>query len=117
MLVTHDDRFQIENVKRHDTPGFPSVAWHLPVRGSTFPDALAGYMPDFLVKMRPASKVEPTPPLRHPTWSNCTLPMILLSDYPYNMKSFMVRVVSDVDSLLRVKGLVPGATRAAADPG
>ncbi|PNW84587.1 hypothetical protein CHLRE_03g150200v5 [Chlamydomonas reinhardtii] len=107
MLVTHDDRFQIENVKRHDTPGFPSVAWHLPVRGSTFPDALAGYMPDFLVKMRPASKVEPTPPLRHPTWSNCTLPMILLSDYPYNMKSFMVRVVSDVDSLLRVKGLVP----------
>ncbi|KAG2454868.1 hypothetical protein HYH02_000699 [Chlamydomonas schloesseri] len=64
-------------------------------------------MPDFQVKVRPASKVEPTPPLRHPIWSNCTLPVVLLSDYPYNMKSFMVRVVSDVDSMLRVKGLVP----------
>ncbi len=38
------------------------------------------------MRVRPVSKVEPTPPLRKPSWSACTLPVVLMADYPYNIR-------------------------------
>lgn len=58
----------------------------LPHPTPDLPDALAGGQPEFAVRVRPVSKVEPTPPLRKPTWSTCTLPVVLMADYPYNIR-------------------------------
>ncbi|KAG2493463.1 hypothetical protein HYH03_008280 [Edaphochlamys debaryana] len=79
------------------------MLWFNPMRTTKYPDALAGWQPDFSIRIRPASKVEPTPALRHPVWSNCTLPVIVYSDYLYNYKMFMTHVLPGVDDLFRVK--------------
>ncbi|GFR42003.1 hypothetical protein Agub_g2817, partial [Astrephomene gubernaculifera] len=107
MLITHEHRYQIENVRRQDTPGLPAMKWNLPMRVNSYPDALGGWQPDFQVMIRPVSKVEPTPPLRHPNWSNCTLPVIIMGDFLYNYKTFVTKVLTDVDSMFRIKGLAP----------
>ncbi len=52
----------------------------------SFPDALADPAPDFQVRVRPASKLEPTSALRHPSFSACTLPVVLITDYVYNYR-------------------------------
>ncbi|GIL77212.1 hypothetical protein Vretimale_3109 [Volvox reticuliferus] len=106
-IVLHEERFQIDNIARENTPGLPIIRWNLPLRFGAFPDALGGWQPDFSIHVRPASKVEPTLPLRHPSWNNCTLPVVLLVDYPYDYKTFVVKALTDIDKIFRVRALAP----------
>ncbi|GLC56550.1 hypothetical protein PLESTB_001119400 [Pleodorina starrii] len=107
-IVIHDEKYQIDNVRRENTPSLPVVLWNMPIRLNAFPDALGGWQPGFNVHVRPASKMEPTPPLRHPSWSNCTLPVVLLVDYPYNYKLFVIKALTQIDQMFRVRSLAPG---------
>ena len=36
------------------------------------------------ISFRPATKLEPTPDLQHPVFSNCTVPVVMWSPWPHN---------------------------------
>ena len=41
--------------------------------------------PNSFVAIRPASRLEANPALQNPQFSSCTMPFIMVTDWPYNM--------------------------------
>lgn len=35
LLITHDDKYAVENLRREGTPSFPAMQWSLPLRGES----------------------------------------------------------------------------------
>ncbi|KAG2425033.1 hypothetical protein HYH02_015084 [Chlamydomonas schloesseri] len=99
-LVTHDFRYSFANPKRELVPELPYVdIWNFPAALEANTDALRGRQPKYHLQFRAASAHEPTPALRHPSFSNCTLPVVLAPEFPFNMGEFFARAVSAVHDL------------------
>ncbi|EFJ47073.1 hypothetical protein VOLCADRAFT_92501 [Volvox carteri f. nagariensis] len=62
-------------------------------------DALRGRGPHYRLNLRQASAHEPIAALRNPVFTNCTLPVIIVADFLYNMGEFFAKVLTAVDLL------------------
>ncbi|GLC52813.1 hypothetical protein PLESTB_000671400 [Pleodorina starrii] len=99
-LVTHDWRYSYANPRREPLPDMPWVEnWNFPATVGTNTDALKGRGPRYRLRLRPGSAFEPTAALREPVFSNCTLPLMIVADFPFNMGEFFAKVVSALDRL------------------
>ncbi|PNW84369.1 hypothetical protein CHLRE_04g233202v5 [Chlamydomonas reinhardtii] len=99
-LVTHDYRYSFANPKRELVPELPYVdIWNFPAALEANTDALRGRQPKYHLQFRAASAHEPTAALRNPSFSNCTLPVLLAPEFPFNMGEFFARAVSAVHGL------------------
>ncbi|KAG2422939.1 hypothetical protein HXX76_015690 [Chlamydomonas incerta] len=99
-LITHDFRYSFANPKREMVPELPYVdIWNFPAALEANTDALRGRQPKYHLQFRTASAHEPTPALRHPSFSACTLPVVLAPEFPFNMGEFFARAVAAVHSL------------------
>ncbi|GIM04622.1 hypothetical protein Vretimale_9168 [Volvox reticuliferus] len=99
-LVTHDWRYSYANPRREPLPDMPWVEnWNFPAAVGANTDALRGRGPRYRLHMRPASAHEPTAALRNPVFTNCTLPLIIVADFPYNMGEFFAKVLTALDQL------------------
>ncbi|KAG2485124.1 hypothetical protein HYH03_016111 [Edaphochlamys debaryana] len=99
-LVTHAWRYSIANPHREALPELPALEqWNFPAALEANTDALAGHMDPYRLSLRPASSAEPTPALASPVFTNHTLPVIIVCDFPYNLGEFFAKTVSAVDQL------------------
>ncbi|GIL63223.1 hypothetical protein Vafri_17349 [Volvox africanus] len=99
-LVTHDWRYSYANPRRDPLPDMPWVEnWNFPAAVGTNTDALRGRGARYRLHMRSASAHEPTAALRNPVFTNCTLPLIIVADFPYNMGEFFAKVLTALDQL------------------
>ncbi|GLI70965.1 hypothetical protein VaNZ11_016067 [Volvox africanus] len=99
-LVTHDWRYSYANPRREPLPEMPWVEnWNFPAAVGTNTDALRGRGPRYRLHMRSASAHEPTAALRNPVFTNCTLPLVMVADFPYNMGEFFAKVLTALDQL------------------
>ncbi|GIL72502.1 hypothetical protein Vretifemale_2863 [Volvox reticuliferus] len=58
------------------------------------------------VPIRPATRMEASPHLQRPVFSVCTLPVIMTTDWPYNMWEVFAQLASIADVYFRQKGMI-----------
>ncbi|KAG2498014.1 hypothetical protein HYH03_004272 [Edaphochlamys debaryana] len=81
---------------------FVAASWNFPsMRFNS--DVLVGGQPDHFLHIRRASRLESNPLLHNPVFSNCTLPVIFTTHWPYNFGEVVARLVGNLDVFLRKK--------------
>ncbi|KXZ45390.1 hypothetical protein GPECTOR_55g296 [Gonium pectorale] len=109
MLVLFDEADRAENLTRRNPLGElwqQSGLWNFPARGGANSDALVGHQPNSYVPIRPASRLEGSPHLRSPVFSPCVLPVVMITDWPYNMGEVMAQLAPIADVYFRQKGMI-----------
>ncbi len=67
----------------------------------------------YTLLLRPATRREPSPALQRPppaAFNRCTLPVVLMADWPFNFGEFFANAASAADLILRRRLMLPGAT-------
>lgn len=95
----------LRNVSGFDTAELPLLdinATLIMKKGRPIGDSKHVTEPPYGIYHRPATRSqEPTPELQHPEFSNCTLPVLLVGDWPFHLVShFFSGLVALADSLV-----------------
>ncbi|GLC45731.1 hypothetical protein PLESTF_000598700 [Pleodorina starrii] len=109
MLVTFDSAYVADNLTRASPYGGMAThtgLWNFPARGGANSDALVGHQPTNYVQIRSASRMEASPHLQHRAFSKCTMPVIMITDWPYNMGEVFAQLASVADVFFRQKGMI-----------
>ncbi|GIL43491.1 hypothetical protein Vafri_954 [Volvox africanus] len=109
MLVMFDDSFLADNLTRASPYGEVqrhTGLWNFPARGGSNSDALIGHQPSSFIPIRPASRMEASPHLQRPAFSKCTMPVIMITDWPYNMGEVFAQLATVADVYFRQKGMI-----------
>ncbi|GLC39349.1 hypothetical protein PLESTB_000894600 [Pleodorina starrii] len=91
-------------------------SWNIP--GAMNSDAIVGNQDAATLHIRPATRLESHPALQQqqqhhhhhhaPAFSRCTLPVLLLADWPFNFGEFFANGASTADLWFRVQRRLPG---------
>ncbi|GFR42899.1 hypothetical protein Agub_g3893 [Astrephomene gubernaculifera] len=79
---------------------------NFPARGGANSDALVGHQRNYFIPIRAASRLEATSQLQQPVFSSCTLPVILETDWPYNMGEVFAQLAAIADVYFRQKKML-----------
>ncbi|KXZ49859.1 hypothetical protein GPECTOR_19g310 [Gonium pectorale] len=119
-LVSFDPQFAYDGDRSGLPPTLPYLpawrgSWNIP--GATNSDAIVGNQVDYSLRLRRASRAEArgfdpgspgSPgPGSGPSFSRCTLPVLLLADWPYNFGEFFANGATAADHLLRRLRMLP----------
>ncbi|EFJ45450.1 hypothetical protein VOLCADRAFT_106000 [Volvox carteri f. nagariensis] len=95
-------------------------SWNIP--GAMNSDAIVGNQDAYLLTVRPASRLEASPhlqppspeapevpqePEERPAFSRCTVPVVLLTEWPFNFCEFFVNGAASADLLFRKLQMLP----------
>ncbi|KAG2493494.1 hypothetical protein HYH03_008310 [Edaphochlamys debaryana] len=105
VLFNNDSQLTPQNPYGSSRMDVQAGQWNFPSRGGANSDALVGHMRKHFIPTRRASRLESNPALVNPVFSNCTLPVFILQDWPYNMGEVLARLAAMVDVLFEQQGL------------
>ncbi|PNW86321.1 hypothetical protein CHLRE_02g081850v5 [Chlamydomonas reinhardtii] len=111
VLVTFDP-----DMSRRQLPTMPFARWNFP-SGKTNSDAFRGQQPYYSPFLRRAGPAELEPPeLQDPVFSACTVPLVVMSDWAFNVGEFLAEVMPMVHKSIFELGLDPNVSLVYAVP-